>query len=73
MAASAGIIYNSRGVGDESKRVEDFAQAVHLPILAQHSPEAAALPRQEKEAMTLVEKDPDSTEAKIFLELAGKL
>ena len=30
----AGIIYNSRGVGDESKRVEDFAQAVHLPILA---------------------------------------
>ena len=27
----------------------------------------------EKEAMTLVEKDPDSTEAKIFLELAGKL
>lgn len=68
----AGIIYNSRGVGDESKRVEDFAQAVHLPILAR-IPRSSSFAQAEKEAMTLVEKDPDSTEAKIFLELAGKL
>lgn len=65
----AGIIYNSRGVGDESKRVEDFAQAVHLPILAR-IPRSSSFAQAEKEAMTLVEKDPDSTEAKIFLELA---
>lgn len=51
----AGIIYNSRGVGDESKRVEDFAQAVHLPILAR-IPRSSSFAQAEKEAMTLVER-----------------
>ncbi|WP_455502697.1 nitrogenase component 1 [Blautia sp.] len=68
----AGIIYNSRGVGDESKRVEDFAQAVHLPILAR-IPRSDLFAQAEKEALTLVEKDPQSVEAQIFIELAKKL
>lgn len=43
----AGIIYNSRGVGDESKRVEDSHRLCTFPFLPA-SPEAAALPRQKK-------------------------
>lgn len=43
----AGIIYNSRGVGDDRKYVEDFTNAVNLPILAE-IPEVIFLPRQKK-------------------------
>ncbi len=68
----AGIIYNSRGVGDESKRVERFRTGCAPSHSCPH-PQKQQLCPGRKEAMTLVEKDPDSTEAKIFLELAGKL
>ena len=43
----AGIIYNSRGVGDDRKYVEDFTNAVNLPILAE-IPRSNLLPRQKK-------------------------
>ena len=65
----AGIIYNSRGVGDDRKYVEDFTNAVNLPILAE-IPRSNLFTQAEKEAMTLVEKSPKSAEANIFLELA---
>lgn len=68
----AGIIYNSRGVGDDRKYVEDFTNAVNLPILAE-IPRSNLFTQAEKEAMTLVEKSPKSAEANIFLELAQKL
>ena len=55
----AGIIYNSRGVGDDRKYVEDFTNAVNLPILAE-IPRSNLFTQAEKEAMTLVEKSPKS-------------
>ena len=51
----AGIIYNSRGVGDDRKYVEDFTNAVNLPILAE-IPRSNLFTQAEKEAMTLPEK-----------------
>lgn len=68
----AGIIYNSRGVGDEAKRVEEFARAVKLPIVAR-IPRSDAFAQAERDAVTLVEWNADAPEAKIFLELAGRI
>lgn len=68
----AGIIYNSRGVGDEAHRVEAFAQAVKLPIVAR-IPRSDAFAQAEREAVTLTEQAPESMEAGIFLELARQI
>ncbi len=68
----AGILYNSRGVGDEARRVEEFAQAVELPIVAR-IPRSDAFAQAERDAVTLVEQDATSAEAVIFLELARRI
>lgn len=68
----AGIIYNSRGVGDEMERVERFARAVELPICAR-IPRSDAFARAEQEALTLAELAPESAEAKIFFVLTQKI
>ena len=68
----AGILYNSRGVGDDVRRVEAFAEAVGLPICAR-IPRSDAFAHAERDAVTLVERDPQSAEAGVFLELARRV
>lgn len=65
----AGILYNSRGVGDKATHVEAFAQAVGLPILAR-IPRSDVFAQAEQEAVTLAEWDVQAPETQIFLELA---
>lgn len=65
----AGILYNSRGVGDKATHVEAFAQAVGLPILAR-IPRSDVFAQAEQEAVTLAEWDIQAPETQIFLELA---
>lgn len=68
----AGIIYNSRGVGDEAERVEAFARAVELPICLR-IPRSPAFAQAEMQAVTLVESDSESSEAQLFLSLAQRM
>ena len=68
----AGIIYNSRGNTDDISRVEEFAQAVGLPVIAK-IPRSIAFSNAERRAVTLTEADPENPEAGIFLSLAGKI
>ena len=68
----AGIIYNSRGVGDDAQRVKAFAEAVGLPISAQ-IPRSNLFACAEREALTVVERDPQSTESKIFYAMAEQI
>ena len=68
----AGIIYNSRGAADESRKVEVFAQAVGLPVRMK-IPRSSLFAEAEKEAATVVEKEPESREAELFLALAGQI
>ena len=68
----AGIIYNSRGVGDESYRVYAFAEAVGLPVCVR-IPRSDRFAQAERAAVTVVEQDPEGTEAGLFLQLAGQI
>ncbi len=68
----AGIIYNSRGAGDEKERVLEFAEAVGLPICLS-IPRSEAFLRAERTAQTVVESEPDSREAQLFMELARRI
>lgn len=68
----AGIIYNSRGIGDDRSRVEAFAKAVGLPICIS-VPRSAMFSEAENKAQTLIEMAPDSMEAQLFLKLADKI
>ncbi len=65
----AGIIYNSRGAGDEKEKVYDFAKAVGLPVCAS-IPRSENFLKAERKAQTLIEMDTGSREAEIFLGLA---
>jgi nitrogenase iron protein len=66
----AGIVFNARNVPDEEERVNRFARAVRLPIVAR-IPRSAAFGRAEKEGCTLIERYPDTGEAGLFRSLAG--
>ncbi len=68
----AGIIFNSRGPGEDSSRVFDFAKETGLPVCVS-IPRSEAFMRAEKTARTVVEADPDSYEAGLFLSLADRL
>lgn len=52
----AGILYNSRGMGDDPQRVKAFADAVGLPVCAR-IPRSDRFLSAEKAAMTVVEQD----------------
>ena len=71
-ARIAGIIYNSRGAGDEKQRVFDFAEAVELPVCLS-IPRSETFLKAERLAQTTVEAFPGSTEAKLFLSLAERI
>ena len=68
----AGIIYNSRGAGDDKERVLEFAKAVDLPLCLS-LPRSEAFLRAERAAKTVVENEPDSREAQLFMELAKRI
>ncbi len=68
----AGIIYNSRGLGDDRLRLEEFARAVRLPVVLA-IPRSEAFARAELTAQTVVEAQPEGEEATLFLSLAQRI
>ena len=68
----AGIIFNSRGPGEDRSRVFDFAEETGLPVCVS-IPRSEAFMRAEKTARTVVEAEPDGVEAGLFLSLADML
>ena len=68
----AGILYNKRNIEGEDERVSRFAHAVCLPICC-IIPRSDAFTSSEQDHMTVVEQDPTSMVAEIFLSLAGDL
>ena len=71
-AKVAGIILNSRNVEGESRKVEEFAAANGLPIIAR-IPRSDDIIRFEDEGKTVIEGDPELEVSRHFLELARKL
>ena len=71
-AKVAGIILNSRNVEGESRKVEEFAAANGLPIIAR-IPRSDDIIRFEDEGKTVIEGDPELGVSRHFLELARKL
>ncbi|MDY4697306.1 nucleotide-binding protein [Selenomonas montiformis] len=67
-----GILFNRRNVPDEQKKVDAFAQAHGLPILAD-IPRSDAINRCEERGMTVIEADPDLPISQKFLRLAVSL
>jgi nitrogenase iron protein len=68
----AGILYNKRDVEDEDGRVERFARAVGLPILAV-VPRSDAFTRAERDNVTVMEQNADDHVCGIFIKLARLL
>ena len=66
-----GIIFNSRNVEDESRKVEDFARSKGLPIVAR-IPRSDDIIRFEDQGKTVIEGDPELYVSECFLELAKK-
>ena len=71
-AKVAGIILNSRNVEGESRKVEEFAAANGLPIIAR-IPRSDDIIRFEDEGKTVIEGDQELEVSRHFLELARKL
>jgi len=65
----AGIVFNARNVPDEAERVERFAAAVRVPIVAR-VPRSGIFGQAEKDGCTLIERYPESSEAAILRSLA---
>jgi nitrogenase iron protein len=69
---AGGLIFNRRGIEDEAGRVERFAGAVGLPVLAAF-PRSDEFSLAEAEGTTLVERCGDSAIARTFKDLAARL
>lgn len=67
-----GLIFNQRGIGDEAGRLERFAKAVELPVLAAF-PRSDEFARAEAGGATLVERCENSPLAGKFKDLAARL
>jgi nitrogenase iron protein NifH len=65
-----GIIFNSRGDDYETVRVETFARAVGLPIVAR-IPRSPMFLEAEQECKTIIERFPDSDLASSFRDLSN--
>lgn len=66
----AGIVFNARNVPEEEERVNRFAEAVRLPVVAR-IPRSGIFGQAEKEGCTLIERYPEADEASLFRDLAG--
>lgn len=67
-----GLIYNSRGLKEEDRRIKIFSKSVDLPVLAK-IPRDDLFAQAERKGRTLVEEAPDSDTAKIFEKLSNKI
>ena len=68
----AGILYNRRNVAGEDRRVERFAEAVGLPVVAT-VPRSDAFAHAEEKKCTVVELGEAGPERDVFLKLADKV
>ncbi|MFW6240397.1 MAG: nitrogenase component 1 [Thermodesulfobacteriota bacterium] len=66
---AAGLILNSRGADEDPGRVDRFAEAVGLPVVAR-IPRSERFRRAEERNRTVVQTFPDSPEAALFRHLA---
>ncbi len=67
-----GIIFNSRGDAEEEERVNRFAAAVGVPVVAR-IPRSPLFLEAERKGVTIVEMDPEGEMAGIFLDLAAQV
>ncbi|MCM1987042.1 nitrogenase component 1 [Methanococcoides seepicolus] len=65
----AGIIHNGRGLEHEDERVDAFARAVELPVVAS-IPRSELFAEAEKQGKTTLEAFPDSSVATVFRNLS---
>lgn len=68
----AGILLNSRGIDEDPRSVERFAQAVAAPIIGR-IPRSDRFRQAEKTHRTIVAAYPDTPEADLFYDLARRL
>lgn len=67
-----GLIAVSRHLPDEFALIENFAQKINLPILAQ-IPRSIEVQRAEAEGKTVIEYAPYSSQAQIYLNLSNRI
>ncbi|BAW31124.1 MAG TPA: Ni-sirohydrochlorin a,c-diamide reductive cyclase ATP-dependent reductase subunit [Methanothermobacter sp.] len=67
-----GIICNCKGIKNEVKIVESFADRIGSKVIGV-IPRSELVPKSEIEAKTVIEKFPDSKQAMVYQELAGKI
>lgn len=68
----AGLINNMRGIPDEERIVEDFAQLLGVPVI-QHVPRSRLVQQAESQGKTVIEAFPDSDQAEVYRSLARKV
>lgn len=67
-----GIICNCKGIKDEARIVESFAEKIGSRVIGV-IPRSELVPESEIEAMTVIEKFPDSKQAMVYHELARRI
>ena len=68
----AAIIDNMRGVPNEKEIVEEYSKSIGIPII-QHVPRSKIVQDSEFQGKTVIEAYPDSEQAAVYRELAGKI
>jgi len=67
-----GIICNCKGIKDEARIVGSFAERIGSKVIGV-IPKSELVPESEIEAMTVIEKFPDSKQAMVYHELAERI
>lgn len=67
-----GIIGNLRNIENETEIIENFADKIKIPVM-QLIPRSNYVQKSEIQGKTVVEAYPDSQQAKIYFDLAGKI
>jgi len=67
-----GIICNCKGIKDEAKIVESFAERIGSKVIG-IIPRSELVPKSEIDAMTVIEKFPNSKQAMVFQDLARRI
>ncbi len=68
----AGLINNMRGVLHEQEIIEEFARELGLPVIY-HIPRSKTVQKAEFQGKTTIEAYPESEQARVYRELAGKI
>lgn len=67
-----GLINNMRGVKGEEELLEEFSKTIKVPVIA-HIPRSGIVQEAEAEGGTVIEKRPDSEQARKYRELTEKV